>query len=135
MVESLNGNGVRVRKSALEDEFRRHSQNLRWQILAHDRGVLLAAALSCVPIFPAAAFGLALGLFNRSLLRRGRLEASEAVVVRRFLVVAAINTVIGAALLALAAHFVRHAVPGVEHWLHHATSFPATHRVNNAEQL
>jgi hypothetical protein len=82
-------------QNALQREFIKKIEELRSRIGIYDKGVLLGFTLSLVPIFPVAAFGLLIGVLNRALHKAGKLSGYDYELVRKGLLVGALNTFIG----------------------------------------
>jgi hypothetical protein len=80
--------------SALEQEFRRKAERFRVGLVARDRGVVIGAALSIVPVFPIALVGFLIDLFNLALYRAKKLEKADGQLARRAMVLSVIAMVI-----------------------------------------
>ncbi len=92
-------------KSKLEEEVVAKIVALKFAIARHDRAVIFGFILSLLPIFPSAIFGTLVGLFNFRLVACGKLEAQEAGLVRKGILIGSINSVISIVLLYWLLHF------------------------------
>ena len=92
-------------KSKLEEEVVEKLIALKFAIARHDRGVIFGFILSLLPIFPSAIFGTLVGWFNFRLVDSGKLDAHEAGLVRKGLLIGSINSVISIVLLYFLLHF------------------------------
>jgi hypothetical protein len=81
-------------QSALERYLIEKLQNARSFSTRHDRGVVIGAALSFTPIFPACWIGFVISVLNLSLLKRGRLSRNEEKIVHLSLAVSAVFSLI-----------------------------------------
>ncbi len=92
-------------RSALETEVL--STLLRWKstVSTHDRAVILGFVLSLPPLFPVALAGLLLGALNYWLLKQGKLEIFAAGLIKKGLLIAFINTLLGLLLLHVLSNF------------------------------
>lgn len=81
-------------QSALERYLIEKLQRARSFSARHDRGVVIGAALSFTPIFPACWIGFVLSALNLALLKRSRLSQNEEKVVHLSLAVSTVFSVI-----------------------------------------
>jgi len=77
---------------------------------------MLGFILSFLPIFPAALFGFIVSAFNFRLCKAGKLDPFEEPLVKKSLILGAINTVLGIALLVLVIRFLSDV--GWQHYLY-----------------
>lgn len=81
--------------SALEKELLHSLYNFKSFLRAHDRGVIMGCMLSCVPVPPVTALGLLVGVANKHLLKKGKLDIYEKGLVRAGLWIGTVNLILG----------------------------------------
>lgn len=81
-------------QSALERFLLEKLQDAKSFSARHDRGVVLGAALSFTPIFPACWIGFAISLLNLFLLKSGRLSHGEEKIIHISLAVSAVFSIL-----------------------------------------
>lgn len=81
-------------QSEIEKYASQKMRRLHQAIRQHDRGVVLGATLAFIPVFPACTIGLIMSVLNCLLIRKGRLDRSEASFVKAGLVAGFLNSVI-----------------------------------------
>ena len=79
----------------------------------HDRFVVIGLLFSLLPLPPACFAGVAIGLVNLLLLRRGRLSGTEGPLVRLALTLGVLNTAVVVLILVWFAHHLRGMAPTV----------------------
>jgi hypothetical protein len=98
-----------MNESAIERAVQGKLLWLKRELPRHDRGIVLALALSAIPVPPAPIAGLLLGVANYVLWKRGNLPASEAPILKISLLMGAAMSFVSLALcfaaLSYAAHF------------------------------
>lgn len=83
-----------MKHSALEIELVNALHNFRSWLGQHDRGVLLGVTLSCIPLPPVAVIGFLVGCANYYLVKREKLQISEARLIGIGLFAAVINVTV-----------------------------------------
>ena len=88
-----------MKQSAIEKELLAYTLNLKYWLRSHDRGVIIAVLMGCIPILPITVIGFLLCLFNSHLLKKNKLELSEKRLIRVGLIIAMINIILGSLLI------------------------------------
>lgn len=94
-----------MQKSKLEEVVLEKLMTLKTDIARHDRGVMFGFLLSLLPIFPSALFGTVVGVFNFQLVESGKLNKFESNLIRKGLILGAINSIISLVMLYFLVHF------------------------------
>jgi hypothetical protein len=101
-------------RSAIEIEFSQWAESLTNWMRLHDRGVLFGIALAFTPVPPLPLLGLIISIVNYYLVKIGRLDSSERLLLRVGILVSVVNFFLS---IYLASHLLKDIISWGSHLL------------------